>query len=132
MDASADLFDSYPDMTTFNPQQGVLTEQSPGAKSGRRRTGRLETESVASNLGAVLNLSSGGMRVLCRRTPRNPVHVELVGCGAHLKLRGEVAWVQRIGFFQKIVGIHFIDVTEEQTSLLTSLAMTNTIRRMIA
>jgi hypothetical protein len=119
-------------MPSFNPQQGLVSEQGRAAKSGRRRTGRLETESVASNLGAVLNLSSGGMRVLCRKVPRNPVGVELIGCGAHLKLRGEVAWVQRVGFFQKVVGIHFVDLTQEQTNLLTSLAMTNTVRRVIA
>ena len=119
-------------MNAFNPQQGLVSEKNRGAKSGRRRTGRLETESVASNLGAVLNLSSGGMRILCRKAPRNPVEVELYGCGSHMTIRGEVAWSQRVGLFQRVVGIHFTELTPEQVNLLTSLAMTNTVRRVIA
>lgn len=119
-------------MTSFNPQQGTVAARDTSSKSGRRRTGRLETESIASNLGAVLNLSSGGIRILCRRAPRNPVKIQLHGCGANLTLRGEVAWMQRVGWFQRVVGIHFIDLTQEQISLLTTLAMTNTVRRTIA
>jgi len=92
----------------------------------------MEIESMVSNLGPVLNLSSGGMQVLCSRTPKEPILIELVGCEANLKLRGKIAWIRRIGFFKKIVGIYFVDLTPQQISQLTALAMTNTIRRQIA
>lgn len=117
---------------TFNPQQGMTGSTGKGPAKSRRRSGRLEIESVGSNLGPVINLSSGGCQVLCMRTPKSPVEVKLVGCGAQLAVRGDVAWIRRVGLFRRIVGIHFIDLTPEQTSQLRSLAMTNTIRRMIA
>ncbi len=117
---------------TFNPQQGKTIDSRASAGSTRRRTGRMEIESVVSNLGAVLNLSSGGMQILCSRTPKEPFTVELRGCETNLKLRGEIAWIRRVGFFKKIVGIHFVDLKAEQISQLTSLAMTNTVRRRIA
>ena len=116
----------------FNPQQGHTTSTDKRSANSRRRTGRLEIESVGSSLGPVVNLSSGGVQVLCTRTPRSPTDIRLVGCGTTLNVRGEVAWFRRIGLFRKIVGIHFIDLTPEQISQLTSMAMTNTVRRMIA
>lgn len=91
----------------------------------------METESIACNLGPVLNLSATGMRVLCWKTPKNPVTIELVGCETHLTVQGEVAWIQKVGLFRRVVGIHFVGLTEEQTRQLTSMAMVNTVRRTI-
>ena len=117
---------------TFNPQQGHTSDDSIRLESSRRRTGRMQTESVVSNIGPVLNLSSGGMQVLCTKTPKDPLWIELSGCETKLRVKGEIAWVRRVGLFKKIVGIHFVDLTPDQLSSLTSLALTNTIRRRIA
>jgi len=97
----------------------------------RRRAGRMETESVACNLGPVLDLSATGMRVLCWKTPRSPMSIHLTGCETKLTVQGELAWTRRVGLFRKLAGIHFVGVTPEQSRQLTSMAMVNTVHRFV-
>ncbi len=49
----------------FNPT--IRLSRFLGSRDGRRIPGRLPQEQLVSDLGPVLDLSAGGMRVLCTR-----------------------------------------------------------------
>ena len=114
----------------FDPQAGVtsLAEQ----ESGRRRRGRLGQEAVISNIGTVMDLSTAGMRVRCRRLPRGEKFtVQIRGLGNEVKVQGRVAWQRRYGLFRREAGIAFIDVGPELARMITELGTVNRKRRTI-
>ena len=97
----------------------------------RRRTGRLPQESLVSNLGMVLDISVGGMRVLCRKVPTGKIDVQLVGYDLPGTLSATPAWSKKVGFFKSEVGLRFEEVTPEMALYLTRIAATHRFRRVI-
>lgn len=97
----------------------------------RRNHGRLPQETLACNLGEVLDLSAGGMRVLCRRVPSGETVVQICGWDKKLALRAKVAWSRRVGFFKHEAGIMFLDLTETQARELNAIAANHRLRRAI-
>ncbi len=82
--------------------------------------------------GPVVDLSSGGMRVLCRRVPAGEkLDIELVAAGELLRMKARVAWSRRIGLFKHEVGFQFLDVTPELARKLTAIATTGRMRRTV-
>jgi len=112
----------------FDPQAGV-TRPIPDAAT-RRQRGRIEQESLTSNLGPVLDVSASGVRILARRVPKGEVTVELIGLGGRFEHRGRVVWSKRIGLFKHEIGIEFEDITPEMSQQLTRLATDNRFRRV--
>lgn len=97
---------------------------------GRRAHNRLAQESIRSNLGLVLDLSKGGMRVQSRKLPEDEVlDVELSDDEDTLLLRAEVAWSRKTGFRRFEIGLRFIDFGGELEARLTSLATRNRVQR---
>jgi len=100
------------------------------ALDGRRSHNRLSLESVRSNLGLILDLSKGGMRVQSRRVPEDSiVDVEISDDEDTLLLRAEIAWSKKIGFRRNEIGIKFLELTPELEARLTQLATRNRVRR---
>lgn len=95
----------------------------------RRASGRLRQEALDCNLGAVLDLSLGGMRVLCNRPPKGEIDVELMGSEVKLRLRGEVVWTRRVGFRKYEVGLNFLRVPAETIKQLTRISLNHRVRR---
>jgi PAS domain S-box-containing protein len=108
----------------------VSVEEVTSHWHGRRTHGRLALESVSSNLGEVLDLSLGGMRVQVARPPESPTKVVLSDPEEEIELNGKVAWSKRRGFGKHEIGIEFTDVAPEQATRLSRLATRNRIRRV--
>lgn len=87
-------------------------------------------ESVWCNLGIVTDLSNGGMRIICKKVPPSPTKLELHGCDMIISLDAKVAWSTRLGFRKHEVGLELQNVTPKIARQLTTLAMTNRIRRL--
>ena len=113
----------------FDPQAG-LTGLTPGGKQ-RRRHGRLEQEAVTCDLGTVLDLSASGMRIGSRRVPKGDFVVCIRGYDIAVVVTGRLAWQKKVGLFRHELGVEFIDLTEEMSRQLNSLAMNHRQRRVI-
>jgi hypothetical protein len=102
-----------------------------GVPEPRRRTGRLPQESLMCNLGLILDLSVGGMRILCRKAPTHPVEIEITGHTLPGKLIATLAWSKKVGLFKTEIGLRFEKVTAEMATCLTQIAAINRFRRVI-
>ena len=110
----------------FDPQAGIFKNSDT---LNRRRAGRFELEDVKCDLGPVLDLSSGGMRIRCRQAPRGIFPVRVCGLGGELVVRARVAWVKRNGLFKREVGLQFVDVTPDVARHLAQMAMSSRRQR---
>ena len=111
----------------FNPQANLT--RFIGRREGRRVPGRLPQESLECGLGPVLDLSSGGMRVLCRRPYEGELQVHLEGYDVVLSIRARVAWVQKLGFRRFEIGFAFLDIDEDVAQMLTRISTIHRERR---
>jgi hypothetical protein len=101
------------------------------SSASKRRFGRLPQDTLVSNLGTVLDISAGGMRVLCRKVPRGRLEVKLLENELPGRLTGEVAWSRRVGLFKYEVGVRFDNMSPEIAQRLTAIAGANRLRRVM-
>ncbi len=113
----------------FNPQTSLT--RFIGRREGRRVPGRLLQESLQSDLGPVLDMSSGGMRVLCRRPYQGEFRIEVVGYNVVLTIQARVAWVQKLGFRRFEIGFAFLDIDEDVALMLARISTIHRERRAI-
>ncbi len=113
----------------FNPQTNLT--RFIGRREGRRVPGRLPQESLQCDLGPVLDMSSGGMRVLCTRPYQGELQVHLEGYDVVLSVRARVAWVQKLGFRRFEIGFAFLDIDEDVALMLTRISTIHRERRAI-
>ncbi|MHC4414447.1 MAG: PilZ domain-containing protein [Planctomycetota bacterium] len=113
----------------FNPH--LTLSRFIGRREGRRVPGRVPQESLFCELGPVLDLSPGGMRVLSTRPHEGEVSVCLGGMDIDLKLQARVAWIRRLGFRRHEVGLTFLDVDEDVAKILTRIATAHRTRHAI-
>ncbi|MHC4220752.1 MAG: PilZ domain-containing protein [Planctomycetota bacterium] len=112
----------------FNPHLGL--SRFIGRREGRRIPGRLPQELLLCNLGPVLDLSAGGMRVLSTRPQAGSLDVALQGADLSLTLRAKVAWVHRLGFRRHEIGLTFLEVDEDTAQLLSRISNNHRARRV--
>ncbi len=111
------------------PQRGVEDLLQLG--DDRRRAGRLPQESLECNLGPVLDLSTGGMRVLCKRPHEGPLEVRLQASQYSLTLSGQVIWSKRLGFRRHEIGVQFVDLDDDTSQVLSRISATYRMRRAL-
>ena len=98
----------------------------------RRKTGRVEIEQVNCNLGRILDLSAGGLRMIGPKLPGDgliPLHLMLDEI--RLDLVGRIAWSRPVSRKEAEMGIEFLEVTAEQRARLTQYATANRFRRVM-
>ena len=88
----------------------------------RRQFGRLNCLDLDSSLGPVLDLSAGGMRVICAHAQDGPMEVEILDVDPPLSLKAQVAWSTRLASGEYEVGLRFVDLTREDAHRLGILA----------
>ena len=113
---------------SFDPRAGTMQPRQSG---NRRRTGRLQVENVTCNLGKVIDLSATGMRVLGRRAPSGEFATRITGLGREVSVFGRVAWTRPAGIFSREFAVEFLRLSGEASKVLTDLAMTSRVRRVI-
>ncbi|MCH8151795.1 MAG: PilZ domain-containing protein [Planctomycetes bacterium] len=113
----------------FNPQTSLT--RFIGRREGRRVPGRLPQESLQCDLGPVLDMSSGGMRVLCTRPYEGEVQIHVEGYDVVLTIQARVAWIQKLGFRRFEIGLAFLDIDEDVAQMLTRISTIHRERRAI-
>jgi hypothetical protein len=97
----------------------------------RRSHGRLLQEGVVCNLGVVLDLSAGGMRILSTRPAEGEKELHIKSFEADATVRADVVWCKRLGFRRHELGLRFKELNKETQQTLASIAMTNRLRQAI-
>ena len=87
-----------------------------------RKFGRLPLEQLCCNLGEVLDLSAGGMKVLSQERHTGAVEVELADAEGEFVVDGAIAWSKRSDSKHWEQGVEFDNLTPEQRRRLTVLA----------
>lgn len=113
----------------FNPQTSLT--RFIGRREGRRVPGRVPQEALECDLGPVLDMSSGGMRVLCTRPYEGEVQIHVEGYDVVLTIQARVAWIQKLGFRRFEIGLAFLDIDEDVAQMLTRISTIHRERRAI-
>jgi hypothetical protein len=88
----------------------------------RRHRGRVKSMgSVTSNLGNVLDISGGGLRVLSKTQMEGEGRVELISTTDRVIVPARVVWCHKVGFRKYVMGLQFINLTPELTQKLTEI-----------
>jgi c-di-GMP-binding flagellar brake protein YcgR len=92
----------------------------------------MRIENLPCSLGTVLDLSASGMRVITSKISAKQtgevIPVELNGTHHSAKLMAEVTWGERVGFRKHVIGLHFLNLSEEQRQKIGAIARTYAIR----
>lgn len=99
--------------------------------SERRMRGRMLQQGVICNLGIVVDLSSGGMRVMAKRKYQGEVDINIQSFDDTLALHGEVVWTHRAAFRCYMMGVKFLRVDAESLKKLTAIATAHRLREAI-
>ena len=96
----------------------------------RRGGGRILTDPVRCNAGSVLDLSCTGARMLpfkrWKQDELRRVSFSLSSGDGAVTVKARCAWVRKRGFFGlgQIVGLQFVEVSEQERLALTRIATT--------
>ena len=82
---------------------------------------------LACNRGCVMDLSTGGMRLLAKRRLRGKVPISIWDRHRGVKLTGTVVWSKRIGFRQWMIGLSFGELDASTRRDLATLAADNRV-----
>ncbi len=113
----------------FQPHLGLT--RFIGRRDGRRVPGRVPQELLTCNLGPVIDLSSGGMRVLATRPRAGTFDIRLQGGDLNLALHARVAWTRRLGFRRHEVGLSFVDLDEDVGKVLARISTDHRARSAV-
>ena len=89
--------------------------------SGRRKPARR----ITSDLGSVVNVSLGGVRMRTNHRLRGIQDLELWGKSARVTLRAEVVWNRKLGFRRHEAGLRFVGLAPEDARRISLLVIEN-------
>ncbi len=90
--------------------------------SERRKWGRVKGTRLNCNLGMVMDLSGGGMRVRSTRRLHGKQQVDLSSHARRVRVDAEVVWARRLGFRRYELGLQFRDIDDVTAKELTGFA----------
>ena len=117
---------------------GLRGTRAAGVSGRKRQTNRFSTDLLTCSLGAIVDLSGGGIRVRGEGKPGvstgQVVPVTLQSPQSRLTLRGRVTWVKVRGLRARTfeIGIAFTDLRPELVEAIKSLARFGFVPRMKA
>jgi len=92
--------------------------RSGDVSDDRRSQIRVPQSELHCSLGPVLDITSAGIRVICRRIPKDEVKFDLNTAVDPLPVWAKVVWAKRLGFRKHEVGLHFIQPSPELDNLI--------------
>lgn len=99
-------------------EDGQYTERAHASSEDRRARIRVPQTELHCSLGQVLDISSTGLRVVCRRIPRDEVTFKLNTKVDPLPVQAKVVWAKRLGFRKHEIGLLFIQPSPELDDLI--------------
>lgn len=97
-----------------------------GPATTPRKNGRIRCQWTHCNLGDVLDIGAGGMRVRCRRRLIAPVNGQLSviveGLDGQFAVSARIAWKRRVGLFGWEIGLQLIEVSNGSRTKLAQMA----------
>ncbi len=99
-------------------ETATSSDHSRDVPDDRRSHIRVPQSELHCSLGPVLDITSAGMRVMCRRIPKDEVKFDLNTTVDPLPVRAKVVWAKRLGFRKHEVGLHFIQPSPELGNLI--------------
>ena len=112
----------------FNPVRGM---KKPSNLSDRRSPGRVPQEELMCDLGPVIDLSCGGMRILSKRQLVDIVKAKVWAYDFSMTLETRVAWTKRLGFRRHEIGLEFINIDDSISKILGRISALHRMRRAI-
>ncbi len=112
----------------FDPERGMYRKTK---LHDRRTHARLSQESLVCDLGPVLDLSIGGLRVLCKRCHDGPMTIRLSAFEFDMNLDGQVVWTRHLGFRRYEIGVEFLNVDDDTAKILSRISAIHRMRRAI-
>jgi c-di-GMP-binding flagellar brake protein YcgR len=94
----------------------------------RRMRGRMRQQGVTCNLGVVVDLSAGGIRVLSSRKYSGQHEIRLQAQDEKMTLSAEVVWTHRAGFRRHFLGLKFINMQADDVRRLTTFGIAHRLR----
>lgn len=95
-------------------------------EGSRRQAGRVFCEIVHSNIGRVLDVSRGGMRIeIDHKLPLEPgmkMDIQIAFKDESIQAPVVVSWVKRKGLFKRELGVEFRDLTPDLQEVLNHVA----------
>ncbi len=113
-------------MTQTPLDAGRATDRSYAGPE-RRGAVRVDVRELKCNLGRVLNISSGGVRLLSWRKLRGWHEITLADSDGGVRIEAEVKWSRRHGLWKHEIGLQFLNVPPDIAAKLTTLVFRNRI-----
>ena len=92
----------------------------------RRVAGRVALQHVDCSLGAVLDLSSSGMKLQCKTKPPievgTPFSMVLIGLDGPVPVTCKAMWIRKSGWRAFEAGVMFLEMTPELRAAVADLA----------
>ena len=99
----------------------MMTDPVPATDSNEKRPApRLPVEFLKCNLGDIVELGGGGLRIFSTKTQKKRV---VSVTFENMNIKAEVMWSKKISARKHDVGLDFLDVTPEQRSQILRIAM---------
>ena len=113
----------------------MCAASSRNSESNKRRHCRVKADTVSSQLGDVIDVSPGGMRVRCRKKPENQpgdiVILNVQGVNGPFTVKAKFAWSKRDGLFRHVAGFELLDVGERVRTELLAIARSAAISEIM-
>ncbi len=104
----------------FKPRPGPTRVKFPRAHE------RVLPQGMSCQLGLVVDVSAGGMRVRCAESPKFDrgamVHFAIRGQRQQMALRGQIVWIRRTAWKQFEVGVRWTELSDTHCRILLELA----------
>ncbi len=105
---------------------GFKSRPQPTRVKFPRAHERVLPQGMSCQLGLVLDVSAGGMRVRCVECPKFDrgamVHFSVRGQRQQMALRGQIVWIRRTAWKQFEVGVRWTELPEAHCRVLLELA----------
>jgi anti-anti-sigma factor len=91
------------------------------ALPNRRKFGRFNLEHLKCDIGRIMDISAGGLRVRTDRKPRGRVKLRLWDDRIDVVVEAEVAWSRRIRLRRHESGLRFVNIGTEASKRLATI-----------
>lgn len=104
----------------------MTTADQATVDANARGAGRLNCKRLRCEYGEVLNISATGLLIYRRGSkvlwPNQKTHLTLEYTLGQVTVNCRVAWVKRVGFRRRLIGVEFVDVDAETQAALAKAA----------